>query len=154
MLFVELVEKLSKKNLTLSSAESITGGLFAKKITDVPGSSSVFLGSIISYSTEAKEKLLNVDKNTINEHTVISKEVSVEMCTGLKNNFNSDIFFSFTGNAGPDVQGKKPVGEVWISILIKDILHSYNLNSNLKDRKEIREQTADFAAKKILDLLD
>ncbi|MBM4158937.1 MAG: competence/damage-inducible protein A [Ignavibacteria bacterium] len=106
---------LVEKKLTLSVAESCSGGLFASLITDVPGSSKYFLGGVCSYSNESKIKLLKVKKKTIEKYGAVSKETALEMAVGVRNLFKSNVGMSVTGIAGPEGGTEnKPVGLVWI----------------------------------------
>ncbi len=89
-----------KKNITISAAESITGGLISSLITDTPGSSNYFLGSIISYSNYAKNKLLRVDNNLLNKEGAVSIDVCIEMAKNCQKIFSSDFAISVTGYAG------------------------------------------------------
>lgn len=154
----ELVKILIEKNVTISFAESITGGLLAKYITDCPGSSKVLKESYITYANEIKTKILNVDSDIINKYGVVSREVAKEMALGLKNITNSYINVSTTGNAGPTVCDDKPVGLVYYCIIINDKIYNkiINLSENyielnklneIEKREYIREETA----KKIFD---
>ena len=98
----KLVKKLKELNYTISFAESCTGGMLASTIINVSGSSSVIKESYITYSEEAKMKILNVKKNTLEKYTVYSKEVAIEMVVGLNNISNSDVCVSVTGIAESD----------------------------------------------------
>lgn len=98
----KLVKKLKELNYTISFAESCTGGMLASTIINVSGSSSVIKESYITYSEEAKMKILNVKKDTLNKYTVYSKEVALEMVEGLKKISNSDVCVSVTGIAESD----------------------------------------------------
>src|SRR3972149_4847309 len=102
---------LTKQNLTLSLAESCTGGLIGHRLTNVPGSSDYFLGGIIAYAYEAKERLLDVKHNTLYERGAVSAETALEMARGARKALGADIGLSVTGIAGPGggVPGK-PVG--------------------------------------------
>ena len=95
------IEKAGK-NISICTAESITGGLLSSIITDTPGSSNFFLGGIVSYSNFAKEEILKVDKKLINEKGVVSMEVCREMALGVRNIFSSDYSIAVTGFAGPE----------------------------------------------------
>jgi len=97
-----LNEELRKRNLTISTAESMTGGRIASLITSVAGSSAVFQQGFITYSNEAKQKLLGVKKETIEKYSVISQEVALEMVEGLIKKTKCDVGISITGLAGPD----------------------------------------------------
>lgn len=116
-----LVEKAKEKKLTFGFAESCTGGLNSSRITDVSGSSSVFNGSIVSYSNEVKQKSLNVKSKTLNNHGAVSEETAFEMAIGARDVLNVDIAISTTGIAGPTGGSKeKPVGTVGIGISSKN----------------------------------
>ncbi|MDX2361136.1 MAG: competence/damage-inducible protein A [Crocinitomicaceae bacterium] len=108
---------LREKNATLSTIESCTGGALAALIVSTPGSSSYYQGSIVSYSNEIKENIVDVKKNTIINFGVVSEEVVVEMAVNGRQKMGTDYCISLSGIAGPDgaVEGK-PVGTVWIAI--------------------------------------
>lgn len=111
------VELLRKKKLTIAAAESCTGGMFAKMITDVSGASEVLGESYVTYAPEAKMRILGVKKETVEKHTVVSKECAKEMAEGVRKVSNSDIGVSFTGFAGP---GGEEVGTVFMAVSIED----------------------------------
>lgn len=144
---IKLIKLLESKNLKLSCAESCTGGLISKLITDVPGSSNVFLGSVCSYSNKVKENLLNVKHETLQEYGAVSKETAEQMANGVLNLIGSDIAISTTGIAGPGgATSTKPVGLVYISVATKDKLKTICLNENPKfSREQIRNITAEKA---------
>ncbi|MCK5945722.1 MAG: CinA family protein [Mycoplasmataceae bacterium] len=124
---------------TLSSIESLTGGLFASEITSKPGASKYFKGSIVTYQNEIKEKL-GIDTT----NGVINKETALAMSKAGRKYFDSDICVSFTGNAGPEAMDGKPVGLVFIAI--NNDVYELNLSG---DRNSIRKQAVEFAIKKI-----
>lgn len=104
-----VVHRLMDKGLTLSSAESCTGGLFASSITDVAGASNVFNRGYVTYDAEAKITVLGVDYNTIDRYTVVSAEVAREMAEGARLNAGADIAVAITGYAGPSAdEGREP----------------------------------------------
>ncbi|MDQ1350784.1 MAG: CinA-like protein [Acidobacteriota bacterium] len=110
-----IVEELKKRKLTLSVAESCTGGGLGNRITNVPGSSEVFLGGVIAYSNNLKIKLLGVKENTLKRHGAVSKDTAREMAQGIRALTGSDIGLSITGIAGPGgASVGKPVGLVFI----------------------------------------
>ncbi|MGO1579822.1 MAG: competence/damage-inducible protein A [Peptoniphilaceae bacterium] len=108
-----LIDLLKEKNKVISFAESVTGGLISSKITSVAGASNVFKNAIISYSNEAKNKILNVDLKTLNDFGAVSKETALEMAKGLKDLELCDIAVSITGEAGP-VKSEKEIGTVFV----------------------------------------
>lgn len=142
----DVVKKLIGMKLSVVTAESITGGLIAKTITDVPGSSSIFKKGFIVYSNEAKIELLNVRKDTIDTYGVVSNEVANEMALNLYKMTSSDICIATTGNAGPDVCDDKPVGRVYIGIAYKGKIKVYECDfkpsgTNQETRDFIRNET-------------
>ena len=124
----ELAQLLISHNITVSSVESFTVGNFASMLGSVPGISKVYKGSLVTYQSETKERLLSIDHDIIAKYGVVSKEIASLMCVNGKAILNSDICVSFTGNAGPDAMENKPVGEVYIGINFKDDISVYKLN--------------------------
>lgn len=109
-----VVKQLTEKGLTMSSAESATGGLFAKLITDVSGASKVYDTSFVTYSNRSKIANLGVNPETIDKYSVSSPEVAVEMAEGVIRSTGSDIAVSITGNAGPDVYEGQHAGLAYV----------------------------------------
>ena len=111
MVASDLQELMLEKGLTLSLAESCTGGMISSSITDRPGSSAYFIGSAITYSNQSKISILGVRPETISEFGAVSRETSVEMALGASRIFDTDISASVTGIAGPDGGSvSKPIG--------------------------------------------
>ena len=98
-----LIEKLVDKNLTIGAVESFTGGLFGKTLTDVPGSSKAFKGSLVTYSDESKVNILGIPEEFIKENGVVSYETCQQMAIKGQKLLNVDICVAFTAHAGPDV---------------------------------------------------
>lgn len=116
-----LAELLTVRKLTISTAESCTGGELAKMITSNSGSSKYFLGGIVAYATEKKVQILNVSQDTVDQFTVVSEQVAAEMALGCQKLFDTDISLSTTGVAGPGKgEDGKEVGTVFYTIRIKD----------------------------------
>ena len=138
-----------EKPLTISTAESCTGGMIASKLIEVPGISENFIEGIVSYSNEAKIKRLKVKKETLEKYGAVSEEVAREMLAGLK----TDIGISTTGIAGPDGGTKeKPVGLVYIGIKVKDEVKVFR--RELKgDRNKIRQRAMMHALYNLLKIL-
>ncbi len=108
---------MTKHQLRLAVAESCTGGNISSRITDVPGSSNYFIAGVVSYSNEAKQKLLNVSPRTLLKHGVVSSYVAEEMATGVRIIMDADIGIGVTGIAGPSGGiAEKPVGLVFVAI--------------------------------------
>ncbi len=136
----ELLSILRSKELTIGSVESITGGAFADAVTNIPGASEVYKGSIVSYSVEEKINLLGLDSETIKENGVVSRKVSEEMAVHGRHTLNVDVCVSVTGNAGPTAEpGAAPVGVVFMSIALEDKVISKNY-SFTGSRIEIKQQ--------------
>jgi nicotinamide-nucleotide amidase len=112
-----ILDNMTQQGLTLSIAESCTGGYISHLFTQHPGSSKVFLGGVVSYSNGLKESVLNVRHETLTEFGAVSKETVLEMVAGASMNFKSDYAIAVTGIAGPDGgTSEKPVGTVWIAV--------------------------------------
>lgn len=106
-----------ERGMTLALAESCTGGLIAKRITDLPGSSAYFLQGIVAYANEAKERLLGVPKDLLERHGAVSREVAEAMAKGVRQRAGTDLGLAVTGVAGPDGGSEeKPVGTVYIAL--------------------------------------
>jgi PncC family amidohydrolase len=114
---VQVGRALKERHWTLAVAESCTGGLVGHKITEVPGSSDYFIGGIITYTYEAKEKFLGVDHKTLETHGAVSEETALQMAEGVRKAFDVDIGIGVTGIAGPGSDlSEKPVGLTWIAV--------------------------------------
>ena len=114
---MNIVSLLIEKKLKIATAESCTGGLIAKLITDVSGSSECFEMGLVTYSNSAKEKLLGVSHQTLSEHGAVSEQTAAQMCEGLFTKYGSDIAVSVTGIAGPTGgTPEKPVGLVYVGV--------------------------------------
>ena len=116
-----VVSALIEKGLTLASAESCTGGLIGKRITEVPGCSSAYLGGVIAYDNSVKIKMLGVSEDTLLKYGAVSEETALEMCRGAAQALGANIGVSTTGIAGPGGgSDEKPVGLVYIGVYFKD----------------------------------
>ncbi|HET6785590.1 MAG TPA: CinA family protein [Erysipelotrichaceae bacterium] len=126
----ELVDLLIQNNISLSSCESFTGGLFASSITSYPGVSKIFKGSIIAYQNEIKRDVLKIDDHIFKEFGVISDKMAIEMAVKSRELFKSDLSVSFTGNAGPSNLENKPVGVWYLGLAYKDNTLVYEFNDS------------------------
>ena len=136
----KLLQHLQEKGLTLGSVESMTGGLFASAFTSVPGSSKVFKGTVVTYATEIKEKVVGVKAETIEKYGVVSEEVAKEMAECGRKLLDVDICVSVTGNAGPTCEpGGKPAGYFCVAVATKNetIVKSYQIS---KKRNSVRNR--------------
>jgi nicotinamide-nucleotide amidase len=110
-----IMQKALAKKLTISFAESCTGGLCSHRLTQISGISQVFWGSVVSYDNSVKEKVLQVKAETIQKNGAVSEQVAMEMAQGVRLNLKTSIGVSLTGIAGPTGgTEEKPVGLVWI----------------------------------------
>lgn len=137
----EIIEKLIEKGITVATAESCTGGMIASAITDVPGASAIFGYGMVTYSNEAKQKILGVKEETLSSYGAVSKETAYEMATGLKEVSHADCAVSVTGIAGPGGGSPgKPVGLVYMGLARGEKVY---VKKNLfqGSRETIRKQT-------------
>lgn len=135
-----VVKELIEKNISISAAESMTGGLFAKTFTDVPGASAVFDRSLVTYSKRAKAEELNVNLKEISLYGVVSKEVANLMATGLNNKAGSKICISITGVAGPGPDGNVPAGTFYIGVYSSNRCRVSKFELGELGRDEVREK--------------
>ncbi|MCP2037814.1 CinA family nicotinamide mononucleotide deamidase-related protein [Chryseobacterium sp. HSC-36S06] len=142
-----LKEILKEKNLTISVAESCTGGELSRLITSVSGSSAYFMGGIIPYDYHKKIQILGVSEETISEKTVVSEEVAQEMSLGCRNLFKTDISVSTTGVSGPNSdQFNNEIGTVFYSVRIKDYEKTNRLHLPHMERNDF----ANFVSQRVL----
>ena len=152
-IYHQLINFLIEKKITISTAESCTGGLIAKLITDIPGSSKVFLGGVVSYSNEMKMKWLGVKQATLEKYGAVSENTVNEMLQGIFQATGSDLPVAVSGIAGPGGGTKeKPVGTVFVgvanqkNIVIKKFLFKGS-------RENIRKESAQKAAELVQSLI-
>lgn len=143
----DIVHLLARQKKTLALAESCTGGFIANQITNVPGASMIFLGGIVSYSNNAKQKFLGVRAKTLDQHGAVSKAVAREMAAGARKRFGTDFAIAVTGIAGPGGGTKtKPIGTVFIALAdATGILVEHKLNRF--EREKFKKVTARQALK-------
>lgn len=136
-----VIEKLRERGLLLATAESCTGGLCAKRLTDVPGASQVFCGGVVSYTNDVKMRLLGVKEETLAQFGAVSGETAREMAEGARKATGADVAVSVTGVAGPssDEMGNV-VGTVFIAFSSEQETISEKLQLS-GDREKIREQS-------------
>ena len=140
-----LGEKLRNKNLTIAVAESCTGGLIGKRLTDIAGSSEYFSGSITAYSNQLKTTLLDISDETLIENGAVSEKTAFAMATGIKNKTGADIGLSTTGISGPGGGTEtKPLGLVFIGLVTPEqsIVKKYNFPFGRKIHREMTTTAA------------
>lgn len=140
------VKFLWENKLTFASAESCTGGLIGKLITDISGASQVYKGGIITYTNEIKINILGVDEKLISKYTEVSSHVACSMAENIKNKFSVNIGVSATGFAGPTGGNENdPVGTVYVGMACDEFTHVFRLSFfDGAKRDEIRLMTAKF----------
>lgn len=150
-----VIEKLKEKHIKVATAESCTGGLIAKRITDVPGASEVFDCGIISYANEIKHRVLGVSEDDLNKYGAVSEPVARQMAQGALKVSGADIAVSVTGIAGPDSDStNKPVGLVYIGLADRDNVWVRELRTSRKDRSYNRYVSASNALNMIILYID
>jgi nicotinamide-nucleotide amidase len=141
-LAAEVLALLTKSGQTVATAESLTGGLVAAALTDVPGSSSAFRGGIVAYATELKSRLLGVDAAMLTEHGPVYAPVAAAMAEGVRKRLQATVGVATTGVAGPDPQDGQPPGTVHIAVSLADdtVVRTIALPGN---RDEVRRLTVE-----------
>lgn len=139
----EVLHLCAQRGLTLAAAESCTGGLAAKELTDVPGASRVFLGGVVSYTDQVKRQVLHVPEILLERCGAVSQPVARAMALGVRVLTGADLALSVTGLAGPDGDDRgNPVGTVFIALAAADGVQVKELHLT-GDRASIRRQSAD-----------
>ncbi len=137
---------LKEKNMTFATAESCTGGEIAKRFTDIPGASSVFLGGAVVYTNEAKARLLGLDPEMIECKGAVSREVACDLAEHVRELTGADIGIGVTGLAGPDGDGVHEVGTVYVAMAVKNRTYLRSLNLGPKrTRSFIRRMSGNHA---------
>ncbi len=144
-----VLEALAARRESVATAESLTGGLLAARLTDVPGASRSFVGGVVSYATRVKQSALDVPPEVVEEHGVISEECATAMARGVRTRLDATWGVATTGVAGPDSQEGRPVGTVWVAVAGPDRVET-RLLALQGDRAAIREASCE-AALSVLD---
>lgn len=141
-------EALKARGVTFAAAESCTGGLIAKRITDVPGASGVFMGGVVSYTNIVKHRVLGVPADMLEEYGAVSAPVARAMAEGARKATTADCAVSVTGVAGPDRDERgNPVGTVFIGFSSPKETIAERFDFGAASREEIRGEAADEAFK-------
>ncbi|MCL2586051.1 MAG: CinA family protein [Streptosporangiales bacterium] len=143
-LAAEIVRRLTETGQTVAAAESLTGGLVAAALTDVPGSSSAFRGGVVAYATELKASVLGVDCGLLDEHGPVYGPVAAAMAEGVRKRLDATIGLSTTGVAGPGPADGFPPGTVHIAVSLDDdtVVRTMALTGN---RDEVRRLAVERA---------
>jgi PncC family amidohydrolase len=154
LLEVQVGERLRALGLTVATAESSTGGLITKRLTDIPGSSDYVIGGVVAYANAIKQRLLNVEEQMLVEYGAVSQPVAQQMADGVRTLFKTDVALSVTGIAGPTgATATKPLGLHFIGLSTASGTwvrrHVWD-----GDRAHNREAAADAALRLLLDFLD
>ncbi|WP_210486399.1 CinA family protein [Rufibacter aurantiacus] len=151
----QLMMKLKDKDLSLAFAESCTGGSLAAALSEATGTTDVFLGSMVAYSAEAKNKVLGVKNETLKLYTAESQQVTNEMVQGLYKLLKADVCVAVTGlfGQGGSETAEKPIGTTFISILFKEKVEEYRQVFK-GDAQKMRDQAQDFIFNKLSDTVD
>ncbi len=145
---------LADKRLTITTAESCTGGGVSYALTDTSGSSRYIDRCFVTYSNEAKQALLGVTESTLQEHGAVSEQTVLEMCAGAAKAANADLAIAISGVAGPTGgSDEKPVGTVWFGLFLSGKQHTYHCVFT-GNRAEVREQAVVFSLEKSIELLN
>jgi len=147
-------EKLRAHGLRLAVAESCTGGLIGHRITNIPGSSTYYMGSVTAYAYEAKVRLLGVTWETLEKNGAVSAETVSEMALGVRRALAADMGIAVSGIAGPGGgTPEKPVGLVWMAVSASSGIWSRQFNFK-GERSTVKEQAAEAALQLGIDYLD
>lgn len=146
------VQALLERNLKIATAESCTGGLTAKLITDISGASAVFECGVVSYANRIKESLLGVRGETLRQYGAVSEQTVREMAVGVQKLSGADVTVAISGIAGPESDGTdKPVGLIWIAVFYENTIFTKKLNNRFS--VNIRENNRNAAANEALKLV-
>jgi PncC family amidohydrolase len=150
---VQVGNLLRSLGWTLALGESCTGGLIGHRLTEVPGASEYFLGGVVAYAYDAKERLLGVRHQTLYDHGAVSRETALEMAHGARLAFGADIGLAVTGIAGPGggLPGK-PVGLTWIGVSTRQRQIAEQAHWP-GDRSSVKEQSSEAALRLVLRVL-
>jgi nicotinamide-nucleotide amidase len=149
----DVLAALRAQGQTVAVAESITGGLLAATIVDVPGASSVFRGGLVVYATDLKASLAGVDQDLLDDRGPVDPDVAEALAHGAQQRCGADWGLGTTGVAGPDPQNGVPVGTVYVALRGPDGLDAMRRLSLHGDRAEIRRETVRAALALLADLV-
>ncbi|MCD7756749.1 MAG: CinA family protein [Clostridiales bacterium] len=151
----QVLRTLKAHQMTVSTAESCTGGMIAAALTDLGGSSAVFVGGVVSYWTELKHKILGVSQETLDTYGAVSPQTAREMAEGVRALTGSDLALSVTGVAGPDRDERdNPVGLVYLALTDGETTTVCQPTDLGSIREEIRRNAVEAALEMLLDYFE
>lgn len=148
-----LLAGLAERGWSIGTAESLTGGLVAGRITSVPGASASMRGGVVAYATDVKSTVLGVSAALLAERGAVDPDVAQSMAHGIRRLLGADVGLATTGVAGPDPQDGKPVGTVFIAVSTPAVTRVQQL-STTGSREQIRAATVDAAVELCAAVLD
>lgn len=147
-----LLDLCTARSLTVTTAESCTGGMVASAITDIAGSSNIFERGFVTYSNGAKVDMLGVSADTLAAHGAVSEEVAIEMASGALLRAGADIAVAITGIAGPGGSEFKPEGRVCFAIAMRDQqARSETLEYGPLGRAQVRQRSCEHAVQRLIE---
>jgi len=149
-----LVTCAIEKGVTITTAESCTGGMVSAAITDIAGSSAMFERGFVTYSNGAKRDTLSVNRATLDAHGAVSEQVAREMALGAAQNAKADIAVSITGIAGPGGSDYKPEGRVCFGIAVRGDVTTQTVEFGALGRAQVRARSMDTALTLLQDAVD
>lgn len=150
----DLIQICKSKNITISSCESLTAGLFTATVASVPGASSVLKGGLVTYFTQMKNVLAQVDQELIDTYGVISDQCAAAMARNTRRIMDVDYCVSFTGNAGPDAMENKPAGCVYCAISTKTKYKMFHFQFDNMERNEIRQTVVNQMIDNLVNMIE
>jgi PncC family amidohydrolase len=148
----ELIDLLKRLGWRLASCESMTGGDFASRLTDISGASEVYAGGFVTYTDEAKMRLLGISADLLADAGAVSQKTVQGMAIATRNVLNSDIAIAFSGNAGPGASSNQPVGRVFTAIAVGDDCYVYQ-DDFIGSRKDIKRLTVDIGIRRLISIV-
>lgn len=150
---MDIIEKLKEKNLTISTAESLTAGKIASNICSVSGASNFYKGGVVAYTKEIKCSLLGLKMSDIEKYGVYSKETVLSMAKSIKDKTKSDIAIATSGVAGPKDDEGVACGTVYFCFIVLDKIITECIRFN-GTRNEVREDASEYAIHKVIEILE
>ncbi|WP_439646300.1 CinA family protein [Sanguibacter suarezii] len=149
----QVLASLGRAGRSLAVAESLTGGMLAATLVDVPGASSVFRGAVVAYATDLKSALLGVDPALLDSRGAVDPEVALQMAAGVRDRLGADVGVATTGVAGPDPQDGQPPGTVFVAVDVRGGLSQVRALVLDGDRAAVRAATVQAALALLRDVV-